>query len=209
MGTNEIQKGLTRLSSDAELRASFFRDPLKVGRDLGLSNAETRRLAQLSAPQFRTFGASPHNRRFLEACKVLPLTHRTLKENFTKLFKQFAATHAPGELRRHLGDNLAFALHLESELRGQQTLEPRWALDLLRYERARLQAADPARRMVVQLFRHDISRLVRSLARREDVPAVMARLCLAVWWRPRRRGNVRYALITLPRPRGRRKTTVN
>lgn len=195
------------LSSDIELRERFFRDPLKVGREMGLSNAETRRLAQLSAPQLRMFGVSPHARRFLEACKVLPLTHRTVKEIFTEHFEQFAATHAPGELRRHLGDNLAFALHLENKFRGlRQTLEPRWALDLLRYERARLQAADPARRIVVQLFRHDISRLVRSLARREDVPQVQMRLCLAVWWRPRRRGKVRYAVITYPRPGGRQKT---
>jgi hypothetical protein len=76
-------------------------------------------------------------------------------------------------------------------------------LDLLRYERTRLKAADPARRVVVSFFRHDISRLVRSVARREEPPAATRRATFAVWWRPQRRGTVRYAVFNAPRIFGR------
>ncbi|MCA1593853.1 MAG: hypothetical protein LC754_14630 [Acidobacteria bacterium] len=198
MESTEIQNGLRLLSSDAGLRERFFRDPLRVGRELGLSAVETRRLAQLSAPQVRTFGPSLHNPRFLHVCKVLPLTHRSLKESFTEIFQQYASAHAPGEISRHMGDALTFALFAEKNLRGER-LQPRWMLDLLRYERARLQAADPARRVVVCYFRHDISRLVRSVARREEAPSALARSTVAVWWRPRARGVVRYAVLLMPR----------
>jgi len=142
--------------------------------------------------------------RFIEACKVLPLTRRVLCERFTEFYRQHAAAHVRGKVLRHMGDDLAFALFVEKNLKGER-LQPRWVLDLLRYERARLQAADPARRVVVCFFRHDIGRLVRSVARREETPAAVSRLTVAVWWRPRRRGGVRYAVIALPESNNRRK----
>jgi hypothetical protein len=51
---------------------------------------------------------------------------------------------------------------------------------------------------VARYFRHDISRLVISVARREKTPAAARRSTVAVWWRPRRRAPVRYAVFAAP-----------
>ncbi|MGB8509379.1 MAG: hypothetical protein WCD76_13400 [Pyrinomonadaceae bacterium] len=199
MESTELQQGRKLLSSDADLRDRFLRDPSSVGRELGLSAAETRDLMQLSAPQAGASGHSQHGRRFLQACKVLPLTRRALQEHFTEFFNEYAAARAShAASTRPLGDDLAFARYVERKLRASAPQRPHWVLDLLRYERSRLQAADPARRIVVCLFRHDISRLVRSVARREETTQAFARMTVAVWWRPQRRGVVRYAVIPMP-----------
>ena len=137
------------------------------------------------------------NRRFVEASKVLPLTRRVLAGRFDNYFRQYAAEHAPGEYKGHLADDLAFATYLEAKIRRERR-EARWVLDLVRYERARLKAADPSRRLVLAFFRHDIGSLVRSVARKEESAAVTLCPTAAVWWRPKRRGMVRYTMLPLP-----------
>lgn len=139
---------------------------------------------------------SLHNKRLGQVTKLLPLSSRVLGRHFSDAFRGYAKTTPPGGTKKHLGDALAFAEHLEKTLRreGQQ---PRWVLDLLRYERSRVKAADPRRHVVVSFFRHDISRLVRSLARKEDA-MIFGRVCVAVWARRKRGGIIRYALYMLP-----------
>lgn len=197
MGLVEIQRTLARLYTDATLRERFFGDPLGVGRELGLSDEEARELARLQEQQVNSFADSLRSKRFLEVTKLLPMTNRVLGEEFAAHFKTYAATYKPAGVKKHLGDACAFALYLEKRIRRARK-HPRWVLDLLRYERARLKAADPARRVVARLFRHDISRLVRSVARREENPATDRRFTVAVWWRPQRRGTVRYAVLAAP-----------
>ena len=197
MGLVEIQRTLARLYTDAALRERFRDDPVGVGRELGLSDEEARELARLPAQKVDSFADSLRAKRFLEVSKLLPMTNRVLGPEFAEHFKAYAATHAPAGIKKHLGDACAFASYLEKQIRRSRN-HPRWVHDLLRYERARLTAADPARRVVARLFRHDISRLVRSVARREETPAAEPRLTVAVWWRPRRRGTVRYAVLTAP-----------
>ena len=137
------------------------------------------------------------SRRFIEASKVLPLTKRVLAARFDNYFRQYAADHAPGEYKGHLADDLAFATYLEEKIRRERR-EARWVLDLVRYEKARLKAADPSRRLVIGFFRHDIGSLVRSVARKEESADVSPRPTAAVWWRPKRRGTVRYTMLPLP-----------
>lgn len=198
MGLAEAQRALARLYTDDGLRERFFGDPLKVGREMGLSAEEARELGRLSARKVNAFADSLRSKRFLEVSKLLPMTSRVIGGAFAESFKHHAQTYSPTGIRKHLGDALAFASYLEAKLRAERE-RPGWMLDLLRYESARLLAADPARRVVARVFRHDISRLVRSVARREETPVVEKRLTVAVWWRPRRRGTVRYAVLTAPR----------
>ncbi|HVF55609.1 MAG TPA: hypothetical protein VM934_05640 [Pyrinomonadaceae bacterium] len=197
MGFEKIQEGLASLLTDARLRERFFVDPLKVGQEMGLSREESRQLSQLSAPHADHAAASTDSKRLVAVGKLLPLTQRMLQHRFNTFFREYAETHVSLGVQEHLGDALAFAAYIEARARTER-LEPRWALDLLRYEKARLRAADPARRFVVCYFRHDISKLVRSAARREETLAVFARPAVAVWWRPRRRGTVRYAVLVTP-----------
>jgi hypothetical protein len=197
LGLTEVEQLLARLDTDAELRARFIVDPLKVGRELGLSVEEARRMAQHPASQVNTFADSLLNKRLLGVGKLLPLTHRVLSERFTAHFRRFAPTREYDDQTQYLGDALDFATYLEARLR-EERMGPGWTFDLLRFEKARLKAADPSRRCVARYFRHDISRLVRSVARKEETPLVARRSTVAVWWRPQRRGMVRYAVFAAP-----------
>jgi hypothetical protein len=197
LGLAEVQQLLARLYTDAELRQRFFVDPLGVSRELGLSAEEARYMAQLPPTQVTTFADSLLSKRLLGVGKLLPLTRRVLSERFTAHFRRFASTHDYDGHTQYLGDALEFAKYLEARLR-EERLGQGWTLDLLRFERARVKAADPSCRCVARYFRHDISRLVRSVARKEETPVATRRSTVAIWWRPQHRGMVRYAVFAAP-----------
>ncbi|HYN84807.1 MAG TPA: hypothetical protein VER32_06120 [Pyrinomonadaceae bacterium] len=152
--------------------------------------------------RLQPFVGPVHDRRLGEVCKLLPLTNRVLGRRFGEVFTRYAKEMKPAA-KKHLGDALSFALFLERTARRER-FEPRWVLDLMRYEKSRIKASDPRRRVVACLFRHDISRLVRSVARREVETVALRRLCAAVWMRRRRGEPVRYAVLSLPELRARR-----
>ncbi|MBC7933562.1 MAG: hypothetical protein H7Z38_23625 [Rubrivivax sp.] len=198
MGLAEVQRTLARIYTDAELRERFFGDPLKVGREIGLSPKESRDLAQMSAAQVKTFADSLYGKRLLGVGKLLAMTRRTLGERFDAHFRRYAAAPVEGGTPQYLDDAREFAAYLENRLR-EERVGSGWTLDLLRYEKARLKAADPKRRVVAAFFRHDISRLVRSVARREEPPTVVKRPTVALWIRSKRHGPVRYSAFSAPR----------
>ncbi len=203
MSLSDIDQILTRLSADEELRARFVENPFALGRELGLSAAGTRQLRRAAAARFDSFAATPRERRFVQVNKLLPLTHRVLRERFTLYFDRYVAEHGPPAVARLFGDVLRFAEYLEEKLK-EDYLGSGWTLDLLRFEKARVKAADPNRRFVVQTFRHDISRLVRGVARKDAPFEVIVRRSVAVWWRHRPHDPVRYAVFAAPKLFGRR-----
>jgi hypothetical protein len=202
MGLSDIDQILTRLSADEELRARFVENPFALGRELGLSPTRTRQLRREAAARFDSFAATPRERRFVQVNKLLPLTHNVLRERFTHYFDRYVAEHGDVSVERLFGDVLRFAEYLEEKLK-EDYLGSGWTLDLLRFEKARVKAADPNRRLVVQTFRHDISRLVRGVARKDAPFEVIVRRSVAVWWRRRPRDPVRYAVFAAPRLRRR------
>ncbi|HEX8501426.1 MAG TPA: hypothetical protein VF659_12660 [Pyrinomonadaceae bacterium] len=197
MGLTDIEQILTRLSADDELRARFVENPFALGRELGLTPTRTRQLRREAAARFDSFVATPRDRRFVQVNKLLPLTHRVLGDRFTNYFDRYVAEHGALSFERLFGDVLHFAEYLERELRDDY-LGSGWTLDLLRFEKARVKAADPKRRLVVAHFRHDISRLVRGVARKDAMFEVVVRRSVAVWWRRRPHAPVRYAVFAAP-----------
>jgi hypothetical protein len=198
MGLHEIEQILARLSSDDELRERFVNDPFALGRELGLSPTTTRQLRRAAVARFDSVAASPRERRFVQVYKLLPLTHRVLKGRFTYYFDRWVADHGAVSFERLFGDVLAFAEYLEKKLEEDQ-LGSGWTLDLLRFEKARIKAADPNRRLVVATFRHDISRLVRGVMRKGELFAAVRRRSVAVWWRRRKHEPIRYAVFNAPK----------
>ena len=198
MSLSDIEQILTRLSADEELRERFVKNPFALGRELGLTPAGTRRLRREAAERYDSFAATPRERRFVQVNKLLPLTHRVLGGRFTHYFDRYVAEHGAVSFERLFGDVLHFAEYLEGMLRGDY-LGSGWTLDLLRFEKARVKAADPKRRLVVAYFRHDISRLVRGVARKDAMFEVIVRRSVAIWWRRRPRDPVRYAVFGAPR----------
>ena len=197
MGLAERQKALAQLYADTRLRERFLADPLAVCRELGFDDEESRRIAAIPPARLTSFARTLHNKRLAEVTKLLPLTSRVLGRAFNEAFERYAETHLSGGTKKHLGDALAFAAHLQKVLRKEKH-QPRWVLDLLGYEKARVRAADPRRRVVVRYFRYDIRLLVRSVARREETTA-LAQRCVAIWARLKRGQPIRYALFVLPR----------
>jgi len=200
----EIEHILERLSGDEELRRRFVDNPFALGRELGLSAAGARRLRREAAARFNSFAATPRERRFVQVNKLLPLTHRVLGERFMRYFERYVSEHGAPAVERLFGDVLRFAEYLEERLKDDY-LGSGWTLDILRFEKARVKAADPNRRLVVARFRHDISRLVRGIARRDAPFEAVVRRSVAVWWRRRPHEPVRYAVFSVPRLFGRRR----
>jgi hypothetical protein len=198
MGLPEIEQILARLSADEKLRERFKADPFALGRELGLSAAGARHLRRKAAERFESVAASPRERRFVQVYKLLPLTHRVLKGRFTFYFDRYVEEHGAVSFERLFGDVLAFAEYLDKKLQ-EDYLGSGWTLDLLRFEKARIKAAEPNRLLVVAAFRHDISRLVRGVARKGALFAAVRRRTVAVWWRTRRHGPVKYAVFSSPR----------
>ena len=206
MSLSDIDQILTRLSSDEELRARFVENPFALGRELGLTPARTRQLRREAAARYDSFAATPRDRRFVQVNKLLPLTHSVLRERFTNYFDGYVLEHGPPAVERLFGDVLRFAEYLEEKLK-EDYLGSGWTLDLLRFEKSRVKAADPNRRLVVQTFRHDISRLVRGIARKDKdaLLEVVVRRSVAVWWRRRPHEPIRYAVFAAPQLFGRRR----
>jgi hypothetical protein len=206
MSLSDIEQILTRLARDEELRARFVENPFTLGRELGLTPAGTRRLRREAAERYNSFAATPRERRFVQVNKLLPLTHSVLRDRFTNYFDRYVAEHGAPAVERLFGDVLRFAEYLEARMR-EDYLGSGWTLDLLRFEKSRVKAADPNRRLVVQTFRHDISRLVRGIARRDKdaMLDVVVRRSVALWWRRRPHEPVRYAVFAAPRLFGRRR----
>src|SRR5215210_5204927 len=202
MSFSDIEQILTQLSSDEELRARFVENPFALGRELGLTPTGTRRLRREAAERYNSFAATPREQRFVQVNKLLPLTHRVLRERFTNYFDGYVAQHGAPAVSRLFGDVLLFAEYLEEKLKDDY-LGSGWTLDLLRFEKSRVKAADPRRRLVVAYFRHDISRLVRGVARkdREALLEIVVRRSVAVWWRRRPHEPIRYAVFAAPRLR--------
>ena len=65
MGLAEIEQILARLSADEALRERFVNDPVALGRELGLSAAESRQLKREAASRFDSFAKSTSERRFV------------------------------------------------------------------------------------------------------------------------------------------------
>src|SRR5919199_1184914 len=100
MSLSEIEQILARLSADEELRARFVENPFALGRELGLTPTRTRQLRREAAARFDSFASTPHERRFVQVNKLLPLTHRVLRERFTNYFERYVAEHGPPALVR-------------------------------------------------------------------------------------------------------------
>jgi hypothetical protein len=180
------------------LRERFVNDPFALGRELGLTTVGSRQLRRAAATRFDSIAASPRERRFVQVYKLLPLTHRVLKGRFTYYFDRYVAEHGAVSFERLFGDVLAFADYLEKRL-TEDHLGSGWTLDILRFEKARIKAADPKRLFVVATFRHDISRLVRGVMRKGELFAAVRRRSAAVWWRRRKHGPIRYAVFNAPK----------
>ena len=108
MPLREQQNLLTRLYTDAAIRASFFAEPARVGPEFGLEESESLELAAVSRQELDFFADSLVAKRRREVERLIPSTVGPLGGDFQELFTEFAARFVPHGHLKHLEDAIAF-----------------------------------------------------------------------------------------------------
>lgn len=196
MGLAQFQQVLAQLYTNSDLRERFFANPQKVAEELGLSVDEQQQISQLSAQQVNLFASSLKRKRWGEVRELIPLSTRVLGKNCSKLFWRYAETYLPQGIKKHwedalakLNEVIAFCTFLEVE-----GIQPTWVLDLIRYEKAWLQAAAPHNRFQVCWFRYAIKSLVR-MAQGNETPVLVAQPTITFWFRLSPGGQLRHIVL--------------
>ena len=173
------QKLVARLVADREFREKFFADPVRVAAREGLTVA-AESLAQIQHEQLRQLARVVRRRRLAQVGIQLPLTRKAMGARFADLFRNYAVSTPPGSLP--FEDALGFAVYLEQHA-AAQGLDPEWALSLVRYEAAKLDATWLGGRLLVRCFPHAIKQLAALFVAGEVPPGSYRRASTAVWWR--------------------------
>lgn len=173
------QKLVARLATDRAFREQFFADPARVAASEGLTVA-AESLVKIHPEQVRQLARVLRRRRLAAAGVQLPLTRKALGPRFADLFRNYGVNPPPGT--RPFEDALGFARHLE-EHAAAHGLEPAWALSLLRYEAAKLEATWLKRRFVFRSLPHAVKKLAAWLAAGDVPEGSHQRFSPALWWR--------------------------
>jgi len=189
MGLAQTQQLLAQLYTNTELRQRFFANPQTVGAELGLSEAQTQKLAQLSAQQVNIFANSLKWKRLGEVRELLPRTARVLGKNFNDLFWRYAETHLPQGIKKHRQDAIAFASFI-TKVAPQEGIEPIWLGDLVRYEQTWLLAEELNHGFQVCWFRYPIDKLFTA-------QKIHPQPTIAIWWRFRVRSPLYHSVRSL------------
>jgi len=189
MALAETQALLARLFTDADLRREFFDAPVAVATRFGLSMHDTQRLAGIDACEIEAFARSLIGKRALYARKALPLTARALGDQFDALFRE-AIRGAARDASR--SDATALAELLDRRV-AKCELDPAWAADLARFERAFIDAGGSGAAFILRRFDFDVATIAKDLAKGEDVRPIRRRT-FGVWARMPR-GRLRWRLF--------------
>ncbi len=195
MGLGTVQQVLAQLYTSTSLREGFFHSPQAVGQELGLTVDEVQLLTQLSRKQVDFFAHSLKGKRLGEIRKLLPLTQQSLGGDFAQLFWRYGETYSPTGIKKHWQDALNFCTFME----GEDTVLP-WVLDVIRYEKAGLQAAELNRRFIWRRFHYNINYLGESLNKSPVSSLVLLpQPTISIWFRLSLKGEWRYFTYPLPK----------
>lgn len=175
MSLLQFQNALARLYTDAGLRHRFVEDAEATGRELGLSEEETRQLAVLAADQVEFFARALVSKRGRVVSKLLPRTARALGDRFERLFARYASEPMPGG---HREDACGFA----GWLFNRRELSPDWVADLARLEAGWLKMWRPGFGLLLLGFRYHADLVARAVAKGES-PAPARGPMLGIWVR--------------------------
>ena len=150
MSLLEQQNFLARIFTDETLRHSFWENPEMIGKENGLNDAEIAQLKEIIADDLNYFADSLFHKRLHEVEKLLPLTKRTLGENFSKLFRQFSRNFQPASVKKHLEDAIEFCKYLQS-----QQVEQSSAKDTAKFEQTKHEFFSREKNFSFCLLRYD------------------------------------------------------
>ncbi|MBG86313.1 MAG: hypothetical protein CMO80_05365 [Verrucomicrobiales bacterium] len=156
------QKLLARLYTDSVLQRRFYADPVTVGAGFGLSEPDSKELANLPQEYVRNFTKELRRDRLQKVTHELPLSHQLMGREFGDAFREYLLKSPPPTDQLPWKDALRFVDFFPTYLK-KHSVTSNWAFDLLRFEAARLHAIWEDR--AIQLFwsRFRIRKLVRLL----------------------------------------------
>jgi len=192
MGLAEQQKALAHLYTNAELRERFLADAVSVGKEIGLSENEARKIAEVSVDEFNFFSESLVWKRLNEVKKLLPLVNKAMEKDFEKKYFEFSSTFNPASVRKHLEDAIAFCGYIE------RASEKAWLCDLVRFEKARLEFNGLNRKCLLKHFNFDLREVIEKLRRDEKIGVVERKRWIGVWLRLGKDKEVRFYRFSLP-----------
>lgn len=177
MDLAQTQKILARLCTDSAFRAEFQVDAVRAATALGLTEDEARAAAAIPSAQIDCFAQTLRRKRAEEVRQLLPLTYCALESGFARLFQRHADEYQPSGVCKHRDDALAFGAFL-----SRQKGNPRWVLDVARYETAQLMAQSRPG-VLIRSFACDVASLMIELKRGESIADSPRGRSLAVWLR--------------------------
>jgi hypothetical protein len=115
MSLLEQQNFLARLYTDEKFRRAFLNEPLKIGAENNLNEAEIIELSKVMPDELNFFSESLFVKRLREVEKLLPLTRKILVENFQQHFRAFTNNYNPQTVKKHLEDAIEFCKYLQTK----------------------------------------------------------------------------------------------
>jgi len=178
MSLQKQQDFLARLFTDEGLRQNFLSDPEKTGAENGLTKSETADLQAVLPEEIGFFADSLFWKRLHEVEKILPLTKKVLKEDFSEYFREFSRAFNPQTVKKHFEDALEFSKYLQN-----QPLEPLWAKDLAKFEYSRLIFNSDTKKFVFSKFNYNIREIIREVshANSESQTNFRQKTTFAIW----------------------------
>jgi hypothetical protein len=176
MSLLQQQNFLARLYTDENLRQRFLSEPEKIGSENDLTESEIAGLSAIIPEELNFFADSLRWKRLREVEKILPLTRKTLSENFEKYFREFSQSYNPTSVKKHLEDAIEFCSFLQN-----RKIEPVWAKDLAKFEQARLIFNSKAKDFLFRKFDFDVREISREGAKAQS--EFPKRRTFAVWIR--------------------------
>lgn len=175
---SRTQQILARLYTDRTWRERFFTNPQAVSKEFDFNE----QLTQISAQQVNLFASSLQRKRLGQIRVLLPLTQQILGQKFSQLFGRYAPSYQPQGIKKHHHDALHFCEFI-AKIAASETIEPVWAVDIVRYEQAWLQTTEPNFHFTYCYFNYAIEPLITSLQQQVTAPTVKLKPTVAIWLR--------------------------
>ena len=151
MALLEQQNFMARIFTDENLRQSFWENPEKIGQEHGLSEIEVAQMKEIIPDDLNFFADSLFHKRFHEVEKLLPLTKKSLGNEFLKIFREFSNQFQPVTVKKHLEDAIQFCKYLQS-----QKIEPMYAKDSAKFEQTKHEFFSEGKFLSFCLLRYNV-----------------------------------------------------
>ena len=154
MSLLQQQNLLAKLYTDENLRAAFFSEPEKIGKEFFLNESEITEISEMLQEEISFFSESLIFKRLREAEKILPLVRESIGDDFPRLFREFAQLYNPQTVKKHLEDALEFCVFLQKHASVSEISK-----NAAKYEWAKLKFFNDSPPITICFLRFDVRKI--------------------------------------------------